>query len=72
MKDGRRQLTVIQSNSTSSSPVVFKRIAVIGLGLVGGSIALATRRRWPECLVIGVDNKEVLELAMLRHAIDVA
>ena len=72
MKDGRRQLPVIQTNSTSSSPAVFKKIAVIGLGLVGGSIALAARGRWPECLVIGVDNKEVLELAMLRHAIDVA
>jgi prephenate dehydrogenase len=72
MEDGRRQLPVIQSDSSSSSPPVFKKIAVIGLGLVGGSIALAARGRWPECLVIGVDNKEVLELAMLRHAIDVA
>ncbi len=72
MEDGRRQLPVIQSDSSRSSPPVFKKVAVIGLGLVGGSIALAARARWPECLVIGVDKKEVLELAMLRHAIDVA
>lgn len=72
MEDGRRQLPVIQADSSSLSPPVFKKVAVIGLGLIGGSIALAARARWPECLVIGVDNKEVLELAMLRHAIDVA
>ena len=40
--------------------------------MIGGSIALAARQLWPKCLVIGVDNKDVLERAMVRHAIDVA
>ncbi|HEY3381566.1 MAG TPA: prephenate dehydrogenase/arogenate dehydrogenase family protein [Vicinamibacterales bacterium] len=53
-------------------PPVFERIAVVGLGLIGGSIALAARRAWPSALVIGVDRKPVLERAMLRHAMDVA
>ena len=48
------------------------RVAVVGLGLIGGSIALASRAAWPTSLVIGVDNKDVLEEAMRRHAIDVA
>ena len=44
----------------------------MGLGLIGGSIALACREIWPSSLVIAVDNKDVLETAMRLHAIDVA
>ena len=44
----------------------------MGLGLIGGSIALAARELWPSSLVIAVDNKDVLETAMRLHAIDVA
>ena len=50
----------------------FERIAIVGLGLIGGSIALASRRQWPSSLVIAVDDKRVLEKAMVRQAIDVA
>ena len=53
-------------------PVVFDKIGIVGLGLIGGSIALAARELWPRGLVIGVDDKAVLEKAMVRHAIDVA
>ena len=53
-------------------PAPFAKIAVIGLGLIGGSVALAARRQWPSCLVIAVDETAVLERAMVRHAIDVA
>jgi prephenate dehydrogenase len=55
-----------------SVPPVFERIAIVGLDLVGGSIALAARKAWPASLVIGVDRNTVLERAMIRHAIDVA
>ena len=51
---------------------VFDKIGIVGLGLIGGSIALAARQIWPTSLVIGVDNKVVLETAMRLHAIDVA
>ena len=50
------------------APPVFERIAIVGLGLVGGSIALAARQAWPASLVIGVDRNDVLERAMIRHA----
>ncbi|MBI3402630.1 MAG: prephenate dehydrogenase/arogenate dehydrogenase family protein [Acidobacteria bacterium] len=53
-------------------PVIFDKIGIVGLGLIGGSIALAARQLWPTALVIGVDNKDVLETAMRLHAIDVA
>jgi prephenate dehydrogenase len=51
---------------------VFQRVGIVGLGLIGGSIALAARQIWPGALVIGVDRKDVLERAMVLHAIDVA
>src|SRR5215471_13655389 len=51
---------------------VFERIGIVGLGLIGGSIAQAARQLWPTSLVIAVDNKDVLETAMRLHAIDVA
>jgi prephenate dehydrogenase len=51
---------------------VFQKVGIVGLGLIGGSIALAAREIWPTSLVIGVDNKDVLETAMRLHAIDVA
>jgi len=54
------------------SAAPFERIGIVGLGLVGGSFALAARQRWPRSLVIGVDRNEVLERAMVRHAMDVA
>ncbi|SVC04732.1 uncharacterized protein METZ01_LOCUS257586 [marine metagenome] len=67
-----RALPVIQPGQSSDTPLVFEKVAVVGLGLIGGSIALASRQVWPKCLVIGVDNKTVLEQAMVRHAIDIA
>lgn len=51
---------------------IFEKIGVVGLGLIGGSIALKARELWPTSLVVGVDNKDVLETAMRLHAIDVA
>lgn len=53
-------------------PPPFGKVAVVGLGLIGGSIALAARQLWPSSLVIGVDAKDVLEKAMVLQAIDVA
>ena len=72
MAEGSRTLPVIQSGQASGVPPIFEKVAIVGLGLVGGSIALAIRQNWPSGLVIGVDEKDVLERAMVRHAIDVA
>lgn len=74
MPDSSRQLPVLQSPvpPAPASPAPFERVAIVGLGLIGGSIALAARAAWPQALVIGVDRNAVLEKAMVRHAIDVA
>jgi prephenate dehydrogenase len=67
------ELPVIQpGRPRESQPPIFQKIGIVGLGLIGGSIALAARQLWPAALVIGVDGKEVLETAMRLHAIDVA
>jgi prephenate dehydrogenase len=68
-----KQLPVIQRGAQDrGAPPIFEKIGIIGLGLIGGSIALAARELWPTSLVIAVDNKDVLETAMRLHAIDVA
>jgi prephenate dehydrogenase len=67
------QLPVIQAGRRADGqPPIFDKIGIVGLGLIGGSIALAARQAWPSSLVIGVDCKDVLETAMRLHAIDVA
>jgi prephenate dehydrogenase len=69
-----KELPVIQPGAQRQpgQPPIFSKIGIIGLGLIGGSIALRARELWPAALVIAVDNKDVLEEAMRRHAIDVA
>src|SRR6188768_541802 len=67
------ELPVIQpARGGGGKPPIFQRVGIVGLGLIGGSIALAARQIWPAGLVIGVDRKDVLERAMVLHAIDVA
>ena len=48
----------------------FTRIAIAGLGLIGGSIALAVRERWPAARIIGVDRQPVLAHALGSNAIE--
>ena len=68
-----KELPVIQPGQRPATRTpIFERIGIVGLGLIGGSIALKSRELWPTSLVIAVDNKDVLETAMRLHAIDVA
>ncbi len=68
-----KELPVIQpgARGVGATPI-FEKIGIVGLGLIGGSIALKSRELWPGSLVIAVDNKDVLETAMRLQAIDVA
>src|SRR4030088_451048 len=68
-----KELPVIQpGQKPAGQKPIFEKIGIVGLGLIGGSIALKARELWPASLVIAVDNKDVLETAMRLHAIDVA
>src|SRR5499426_847942 len=67
-----KELPIVQPPRPEAREPIFAKIGIVGLGLIGGSIALASRQLWPTALVIAVDNKDVLETAMRLHAIDVA
>src|SRR5918994_1097779 len=71
MPEGK-QLPMLRPEKNPGQPPIFQRVGIVGLGLIGGSIALAARQILPCSLVIGVDRKDVLERAMILHAIDVA
>lgn len=68
---GGRRLPVVGPAPVAGSPPLFQHIAIVGLGTVGASLALAFRRAWPACLLIGVDRHDVLETAMRLHIVDV-
>jgi prephenate dehydrogenase len=48
----------------------FTDIAIVGLGLIGGSIALGLRECWPSVRLVGVDRLPVLAHALGDGAID--
>jgi prephenate dehydrogenase len=47
----------------------FRTVGIVGLGLIGGSLALAIRERWPAAAIVGVDRPEVLAEARDRHIV---
>ncbi len=48
----------------------FKKITLIGVGLIGGSLGLALKENRSNFKIIGVDKKEIIEKAITRGAID--
>ena len=38
----------------------FRRVAIVGVGLIGGSIAFAARRRFPRATIVGIDRDDVV------------
>ena len=47
-----------------------KRVAIVGLGLMGGSLALALKRVRPSWRLVGCDRPEVLDQARRRFLVD--
>jgi len=54
----------------SSDEPAFHSVAIVGFGLIGGSIALAIRERWPSIRITAVDRQPVLAHAAGSGAID--
>lgn len=50
----------------------FRRVAVIGTGLIGGSFALALRKHFPDTIVVGYNRAGSLERALARGVIQEA
>ncbi len=49
-----------------------ERIAIIGLGVIGGSLGLAIKQYRPKIHVIGFDSPKVMDRARKRGAVDVS
>jgi len=48
----------------------FERIAIVGFGLIGASIALAVRRRWAAVRITAIDRPDVVSSALRAGAAD--
>lgn len=53
-----------------SDDAPFARIAIVGFGLIGGSIALAVRARWRHAHITAVDRQEIVAAALRTRAAD--
>ncbi|MFI5177406.1 MAG: prephenate dehydrogenase [Vicinamibacterales bacterium] len=58
--------------AASGSDLPLGRVGIVGLGLIGGSIALRLRQVWPAVRMLGVDRPAVADAALARGVIDEA
>lgn len=59
--------SIILAMQNGSRNFIEQSIVIVGVGLIGGSIAAAVRKRFPNCKVIGIGrNRERLKLATAR------
>jgi prephenate dehydrogenase len=49
---------------------IFDRVSVVGCGVIGGSLGLAIKRRWPATHVVAIDRPEIVETALEIRAAD--
>jgi prephenate dehydrogenase len=61
-------MTARAEEQTDDPP--FARIAIVGFGLIGGSIALAARKRWSRARIVAVDRRDVVATALQARAAD--
>lgn len=50
--------------------MVFRRLCIIGMGLMGGSLALAFRHKKISSEIVGIDEPDIIEKAIFRGIID--
>jgi prephenate dehydrogenase len=55
---------------TPATDPPFRSAAIVGVGLIGGSLALALRRAWPGLRITGIDRGEALAAARYLVAFD--
>jgi len=48
----------------------FRKITIIGVGLIGGSLGLALKEKMPNFKIAGIDKQKIIEKAIARGAID--
>ncbi|MBD3385209.1 prephenate dehydrogenase/arogenate dehydrogenase family protein [candidate division KSB1 bacterium] len=50
----------------------YNHIAIVGIGLIGGSLALALKKKGYTGTIVGVDSEEIIQQARERNAVDKA
>jgi len=60
----------MRTSKNKNKEVPFRHITIIGVGLIGGSLGLAIKQRYPSIRITGVDRKEILKKALASGAID--
>jgi|SRR5208282_5445660 len=53
-----------------ATTIPFRRVAIIGTGLIGGSFALALRRQFPKTSLVGFSRSSSADRAVARGAVD--
>lgn len=57
------------AGSAEGAEPPFRTVAIVGVGLIGGSVGLAVRALWPGVRVIGIDARDVLVSALALGAV---
>ena len=57
----------LQHSSLSIQHCMFNSIAIVGFGLIGGSVGLAVREVWPSCRIVAIDRAAVADAAVARR-----
>jgi prephenate dehydrogenase len=61
----------VPGDTAASSPATAPgRLAIVGVGLIGGSLALAAQRAWPSVRIVGIDRGAALDEARLLPAFE--
>ncbi|MGH9162960.1 MAG: prephenate dehydrogenase/arogenate dehydrogenase family protein [Vicinamibacteraceae bacterium] len=47
---------------------MFRRLAIVGFGLIGGSLGLAVRRAWPDCEIVAIERAGAADMAAAGRA----
>jgi prephenate dehydrogenase len=58
-----------QGGSSEGAEPPFRTVAIVGVGLIGGSVGLAVRALWPGVRVLGIDARDVLVSALALGAV---
>jgi prephenate dehydrogenase len=62
---------IVEGTSSEVSPP-FASLTIVGLGLIGGSFALASRSRFPKLPIVAIDtNSKTCDLALRQQVVDI-
>jgi len=64
------RLIAIKEKNKMEEESDFKKITIIGVGLIGGSLGLALKEKKPNFKIVGIDKQEIIKKAIARGAID--